>query len=126
LDPLGLTATVEAPEIANARARISSTTIDLSFAGRKLSVAGERAVDILRSVYSGHAALEAQHIGDSVDRAWIYETYEKELLSEADDRVLSHALESVLLADEFERFIRTKWPSKKRSGVEGSESSLSS
>jgi 2-oxoglutarate dehydrogenase E1 component len=124
LDPLGLTATVEAPEIANARARMSSATIDLSFAGEKLSVAGERADEILRSVYSGHAALEAQHIGDSVDRAWIYETFEKELLSEADDSALSHALESIFLADEFERFIRTKWPSKKRFGVEGSESSI--
>ena len=124
LDPLGLTATVEAPEIANARARISSATIDLSFAGRKLSVTGEQANEILRSVYGGHAALEAEHIGDPVDRVWIYENFERELLSEADDRVLSHALEAVLLADEFERFIRTKWSSKKRFGVEGSESSI--
>jgi 2-oxoglutarate dehydrogenase E1 component len=32
-------------------------------------------------------------------------------------------MESVLLADEFERFIKTKWRSKKRFGIEGSESS---
>jgi 2-oxoglutarate dehydrogenase E1 component len=123
LDPLNLTARVEAPEVTSARARVSSAPIDLSIAGEKLSVAGDRAAEILRNLYSGHAALEAAHITDSVDRAWIYETFEKELLSEADDQVLFQALESILLADEFERFIKTKWPAKKRFGIEGSESS---
>ncbi len=123
LDPIELTPGARAPEIADARARVSSAQLELSIAGKKIEVAGERADEILRSIYCGPAALEAAHIDDPGERAWIYEAFEKEMLAEADERVLSLALESVLLADEFERFIKTKWPAKKRFGVEGSESS---
>jgi 2-oxoglutarate dehydrogenase E1 component len=123
LDPLELLTRIQAAEITAARSRVSSAPIELSVAGRAVSVPGDRAAEILHNIYSGHAALEAAQISDSADRAWIYETFEREMLSEADENTLSQALESILLADEFERFIKTKWPTKKRFGIEGSESS---
>ena len=125
LDPLELLTRIQAPEITAARSRVSSAPIELSVAGGAVSaVAGDRAAEIILRVYSDHAALEAGQIADSEDRAWIYETFEKEMLSEADESTLSLALESILLADEFERFIKTKWPTKKRFGIEGAESSV--
>lgn len=40
----------------------------------------------------------------------------------ADAATATRTLEAVLLADTFENFIKTKWPTKKRFGIEGSES----
>jgi 2-oxoglutarate dehydrogenase E1 component len=91
--------------------------------GRNVDATSAEAVEILQTVYCGHAALEASHLDDPDERAWIYERYEKEILTGDDERVLTSALESILLADEFERFVRTKWPNKKRFGSEGSETS---
>ncbi len=123
LDPLELTSARTAPELADAKGRGASGRLELTIAGRPVEVSGKRADEILRDIYCGHAAIEAAHIEDAGDRAWIYEAFEKEVLAEADESVLSLALEAVLLADEFERFIKTKWPTKKRFGIEGSESS---
>jgi len=123
LDPLKLAPAKSSPEIAEAKARAASAKVQLTLAGKKIDATGQRADEMLRGIYCGHAAIEAAHIDDPAQRAWIYETFEREMLAEPDERVLSLALESVLLADEFERFIKTKWPTKKRFGVEGSESS---
>ena len=83
LDPLELLKRIQAAEITAARSRVSSAPIELSVAGRAVSVPGDRAAEILHNIYSGHAALEAAQISDSADRAWIYETFEREMLSEA-------------------------------------------
>ncbi|NOJ50822.1 2-oxoglutarate dehydrogenase E1 component [Bradyrhizobium archetypum] len=123
LDPLRLAPAVRAPEIARASGRLGSTRVKLFVAGCSMEVTKERADEILREVYCGHVALEAAHLDAPKDRAWIYEFFEKEVLTEPDERILTSAMEAVLLADEFERFIKTKWPTKKRFGIEGSESS---
>lgn len=123
LDPLGLSPTVHGPEIAQAKRRVGSASVELSIAGGSVQVTNDSAEEILRQVYCSHLALEAAHLDGSDDRAWLYELFEKEVLAEADDRVLTSAMEAILLADEFERFIKTKWPTKKRFGIEGSESS---
>ena len=60
LDPLELLTRIQAPEITAARSRVSSAPIELSVAGRAVSVAGDRAAEILHSIYSDHAALEAE------------------------------------------------------------------
>ncbi|KRR29912.1 2-oxoglutarate dehydrogenase E1 component [Bradyrhizobium retamae] len=122
LDPLRLAPTVRAPEIAQASSRVGSR-VGLFVAGRSMDVTKERAEEILRRIYCGHVALEATHLDALKDRAWIYDLFEKEVLAEPDERILTSAMEAVLLADEFERFIKTKWPTKKRFGIEGSESS---
>ncbi len=123
LDPLGLTPAKSAQELTAAKARVAHGQVELTIAGKPIETTGKRADEILRNIYCGHAAIEAAHVEDPGDRAWLYEAFEKEVLAEADEGVLSLALEAVLLADEFERFIKTKWPTKKRFGVEGSESS---
>ncbi|WP_420969485.1 2-oxoglutarate dehydrogenase E1 component [Bradyrhizobium sp. B120] len=123
LDPLGLAPTIHSPEIAQAKDRLRSARVKLSVAGSPMEVTKERADEILRRAYCRHVALEAAHLDAPEDRSWICELFEKEVLAEADERVLTSAMEAVLLVDEFERFIKTKWPTKKRFGSEGSESS---
>ncbi|HEY1944971.1 MAG TPA: 2-oxoglutarate dehydrogenase E1 component [Roseiarcus sp.] len=123
LDPLGMTSPKRAQELVAAKARATAGRCELTIAGKPIEMTGKRADEILRDIYCGYAAIEAAHIEDPGDRAWIYEAFEKEVLADADEGVLSLALEAVLLADEFERFIKTKWPTKKRFGIEGSESS---
>jgi 2-oxoglutarate dehydrogenase E1 component len=123
LDPLGLAPINLVPEIVHAKDNIGSAQVRLTVAGRSMDVTKERAEEILRQLYCGRVALEAAHLNAPHDRAWLYESFEREVLAEPDDRILISAMESVLLADEFERFIKTKWPSKKRFGVEGAESS---
>lgn len=127
LDPLGLVPAAVAPEIAAAAARIGNARVEMPVAGQTHGLTGEltgeQAGQILRQVYCGTAALEAEHIGDAGLRAWVYDAFEREVCALPDDRVLGSALEAILLADEFERFIKTKWPTKKRFGIEGSEAS---
>jgi 2-oxoglutarate dehydrogenase E1 component len=123
LDPLGLTPVRTAFEIAERTATASIGQLKFSLGGKVVEATAAESAEILRSVYCGHAALEASHLEHPEERAWIYETYERELLAGSDQRVLISALESILLADEFERFIKMKWPAKKRFGIEGSESS---
>lgn len=123
LDPLGLAPIIGAPEIAEAMDRIASASVKLSLAGSTIEVTKKRAEEILRHVYCWHVGLEAAHLDASEDRAWVHELFEREVLAEPDERVLTSTMEAVLLADEFERFIKSKWPTKKRFGTEGSESS---
>lgn len=123
LDPLGLVQTICVPELAQAKDRLGSEQFKLPIAGRSVEVTKEKAEEILRQAYCWHVALEAAHLTDQGDRAWIYDLFEKEVLAEPDERIMASGLEAVLLADEFEKFIKTKWPTKKRFGIEGSESS---
>lgn len=123
LDPLAFAPTIHVRELAQAKDRLGSAPVKLFVAGSSLEVTREKAEEILRRVYCWHVALEAAHLDDPDDRAWIYDLFEKEVLAEPDERVITSCLEAVLLADEFEKFIKTKWPTKKRFGIEGSESS---
>lgn len=123
LDPLGLQPSMHVSKIALAKDRLGSASVNLTMAGSSIEVTKERAEEILRQAYCGHLALEAAHLDAPEERAWIYNAYEKEVLAEPDERVFASTMEAVLMADEFERFIKTKWPTKKRFGIEGSESS---
>lgn len=78
----------------------------------------------LESVYARGAALEAAAVEDEEAREWLHAAYEAAFTAEADPRLAERALESIALADTFETFVATKFPSKKRFGVEGAEASI--
>jgi len=123
LDPLSLASRNIVPEIAQANSLVSTADVEVSIAGIQQKLAGNKAVGILNSIYAGNIAIEATHVLKAEYRNWLYETFERETLAKPDDTTLATSLEAVLLADEFERFIKTKWPTKKRFGSEGSEGS---
>lgn len=121
LDPLEMSAPSLAPELNAVEG--GEECVALTLAGEEVSLPKAQAIDTLGSIYCGTASLEASHMMDAGERTWIYERFEREILSKADQDAYARTLEAVMLADEFEHFIRTKWPTKKRFGIEGAESS---
>jgi 2-oxoglutarate dehydrogenase E1 component len=99
-------------------------TIDMTLAGteRRLPVAEADAT--VRSIYSGNASLEVEHLHGEMERMWWYEHFERSVSSEPDEEMLAASLESIALADEFEAFMRVKFPTKKRFGIEGAETAI--
>lgn len=121
LDPLEMSAPGLIPELSSIEG--GEEPIVLTLAGENVSLPKGQAIVTLSSIYCGTAALEASHVLDADERAWVHERFEREILTEADQEVHARTLEAVMLADEFEHFIKTKWPTKKRFGIEGAESS---
>lgn len=121
LDPLGLNNGAPCLELEQIHDGPSSVRVTL--AGRTSELARQEAIDRFSAVYCGSAAIEASHIPDATARAWLFERFEAEMTAAADEAVYARTLEAVLLADAFETFIKTKWPTKKRFGIEGAESS---
>jgi len=123
LDPLRIAPTATSTEIDGARSAVGSAPIQMRIGGQDMSSSFAEADALLRSIYSGHAAIEAQHLLDRDQRDWLYETYERQILMDASEDSLAKTLEAVMLCDVFESFIKKKWPAKKRFGSEGSETS---
>ncbi|MFZ2159652.1 MAG: 2-oxoglutarate dehydrogenase E1 component [Bradyrhizobium sp.] len=126
LDPLGLNQprSVERLRVLREEARAhADRPVDLHIGGRRSLTLGSLAAQ-LEKLYSGSCALEAAHIEDEAQRDWLYETYEAAFESAETTELVSRAMESIALADTFENFVGTKFPSKKRFGVEGAESAI--
>jgi 2-oxoglutarate dehydrogenase E1 component len=75
----------------------------------------------LRSIYTGRLAVETGHIDDYRLREWIHAAMES-ASSNPDDKEKRRAFELLVAAEEFERFMSVKFPTKKRFGAEGAES----
>ncbi len=88
--------------------------------GRLRPVEGGPGLDRLRGAYLGTLAVETGHIDDPAVRGWLIRAAER-----ADDlppgAARRSALEALLRAEEFERFLGNKAPTKKRFGAEGAE-----
>ncbi|WP_292414970.1 2-oxoglutarate dehydrogenase E1 component [Mesorhizobium sp.] len=121
LDPLEMSAPSLIPELNSIED--GEECVALTLAGEEVSLPKAQAIATLGAVYCGTATLEASHVIDAGERAWVYERFEREILGKPDQDVYVRTLEAVMLADEFEHFIKTKWPTKKRFGMEGAESS---
>ena len=81
------------------------------------------APDLLRAIYCGSLAVETAHIDDPELRNWLVEHFEAAAIAPppADEVALLHDL---IRADEFERFLARKFPTKKRFGAEGAEAMI--
>lgn len=70
--------------------------------------------------YGGALTIETAHIDDPAARAWLQEEFE--MAEPANDpAALRRILQGLIEADEFERFLGIKYPTKKRFGAEGAE-----
>lgn len=83
----------------------------------------DRPLDVLQELYCGSLSVETAHIDDAGLRAWLAAQFEACVLAPApcDEPRLLHTL---IRADEFERFLARKFPSKKRFGAEGAEAMI--
>jgi len=84
---------------------------------------GAFATEIHR-LHAGTAALEAAHLDDDAQRDWLYAAWEREFTATADPALAERAHESIASADCFENFLHLKFPTKKRFGIEGAESTI--
>jgi len=77
----------------------------------------------LRDAYLGALTIETGHIDDPEVRSWLLREFEGPRADLRADLRL-RALDQLLRAEEFERFLGNKAPTKKRFGAEGAESVL--
>lgn len=76
--------------------------------------------DELAACYLGPLAVETAHIDDAALRRWLIEACEApQAPAPASEQVAT--LHDLIRADEFERFLGRKFPTKKRFGAEGAE-----
>lgn len=126
LDPLSHNGHDE-PQLARLRELLAThgkDEINLNIGGVERGVRVAEASHLIKSIYSGPIGLEAAHLDHEEERTWLHSAFEAAMLSKPDDELVAGTLESIILADEFEAFMRVKFPTKKRFGSEGSEGSL--
>ena len=86
---------------------------------QKLEV--ETTVEKFKYLYSGSIGPEFHHINDPEIRDWLYTTYESIRDENLDLRDKKYAFYDLIKANEFEKFLRVKYPTKKKFGCEGAE-----
>ncbi|MBO6559262.1 MAG: 2-oxoglutarate dehydrogenase E1 component [Nisaea sp.] len=115
------------PVLSRLRDRIAAAgrqSAGLSLAGETRQRPLAEADTLLRSVYCGPAALEASHLQDEAERAWLHEAFEKAVSTPLTEAALAATLDSIALVDAFETFMHRKFTAKKRFGSEGAEASI--
>ncbi len=75
----------------------------------------------LKEVYASSVGLEFMHISSPARRSWLAERMETMLVKDPDSTVRVRMLQSLINAEQFERFCHTKYPGTKRFSLEGSE-----
>ncbi len=126
LDPLQPNE-VRAPALERMRAALADADDvagEVTLAGQSQTLTGREAAEVAKSVYAGSIGLDVEHLQDEAARDWWYASVEAVFSDAADPVLIADTLESIVLADEFESFMRTKYPTKKRFGCEGAESSI--
>lgn len=104
--------------------RHSGEVIDVTLAATARRLPTSDAEAAIRSIYTGNVSLEVEHLHDEAERTWWYEHFERSSSSSVHEEVLAASLESIALTDEFEAFMRVKFPTKKRFGIEGAETAV--
>ena len=79
------------------------------------------APDLLRALHCGTLAIETAHIDNPALRNWLIQRFEDAAVAPVDEVAL---LPELIRADELERFLARKFPTKKRFGAEGAEAMI--
>ncbi len=128
LDPLGLTPPGDHPELDP-----KAYGLDLNDP-RPVRVGGElgfekatvrEIYDRLNQVYSGHLGIEYMHIQEDAEREWFQKKLEGIRVEKAfsvDEK--KEIYRNVAKAENFEQFLKKKYPGAKRFGLEGAESTM--
>lgn len=126
LDPLGLAPRRKVPGLEALRAALDARAgeaVGLRLGGAAPGRLGQLRADLDR-IYCGDLGLQAGHIDDEDLRGWVLTEFERLQAAEFGTDDLARSARAVGLADLFETFVRTKYPTKKRFGSEGSEGSV--
>jgi multifunctional 2-oxoglutarate metabolism enzyme len=82
-------------------------------------------LDRLRTTYCGSIGIEYMHIQDPAQKQWLQEHMEATMNSwTLEDSVRHRILNRLVQAEEFERFLQSRFVGQKRFGLEGLESTI--
>jgi 2-oxoglutarate dehydrogenase E1 component len=125
LDPLGLVEVLPQDELTASGWGVNGSDEAAIVAGHGVASLGAIAlrdlVAHLRRVYSGTVGLEFMHIASAGKRGWLAAKMESQLLTPVDAKTQRLILNSLISAEQFERFCHVKYPGTKRFSLEGSE-----
>ncbi len=127
LDPLKLNPRASSPELDLAYYGLSDTDLNQRFPTGNLAGDSQMPLrdilSLLQQTYCGHIGPEFMHITDSARRHWIQSRLEG-IRSQPDynDETRRHIFGRVMHAEEFERFLHTRYVGQKRFSLEGGES----
>ncbi|MFC5569220.1 2-oxoglutarate dehydrogenase E1 component [Lysobacter yangpyeongensis] len=126
IDPLGMLAKPEAPDLAIGFHHLSESDLSVEFstggvAGKDRMKLGDL-VALLKATYTGPIGAEYMHITDVEQRRWMQERMETaggRFGRTADDK--KRILERLTAADGLERYLGTKYVGQKRFSLEGGD-----
>jgi len=127
LDPLHLDPRPPSPELELGYYGLSRNDLDHLFPCGDL-VGGKQMrlrdiLDLLQATYCGHIGPEFMHITDSARKHWIQNRLEQVRSTPSyDTKMRKHIFGRILHAEEFERFLHTRYVGQKRFSLEGGES----
>lgn len=127
LDPLKLNPRKASPELDLAYYGLSEADLDTLFPTGDLTGSRQMPlrdmVSLLEQTYCGHIGPEFMHITDSARKHWIQDRLEKvRSKPDYDTDTRRHIFGRIMHAEEFERFLHTRYAGQKRFSLEGSES----
>ncbi|HEY0886004.1 MAG TPA: 2-oxoglutarate dehydrogenase E1 component [Ramlibacter sp.] len=127
LDPLGMCAKPDAPDLTLAFHRLSEADRSVEFftggvAGHERMALG-KLVSLLQATYTGSIGAEFMHITDAEQRRWMYERLEAAAGDYGQSRDAKlRILERLTAAEGLERYLHTKYVGQKRFSLEGGDS----
>ncbi len=127
LDPLKLNPPHIAPDTELAYYGLSEKDLDTEFPTGDLmgspSMTLRQILDVLRDTYSGHIAPELMHISDTARRHWFQNHLESTRSTpHFDAEKKQRIFGKIMRAEQFERFLHTRYTGQKRFSLEGGES----
>ncbi|MFC7301949.1 2-oxoglutarate dehydrogenase E1 component [Cognatiluteimonas weifangensis] len=126
LDPLGMAAKADAPDLTLAFHRLSEGDLDGEFftggvAGRERMRLRDL-LTLLKATYTGSIGAEFMHIADAEQRRWMYERLEAAAGHHGQSpQARIRILERLTAAEGLERYLHTKYVGQKRFSLEGGD-----
>ncbi len=82
-------------------------------------------LDILKQTYCQNIGVEYRHIQDSGEKAWLQDRLEPaEARAPLEARIRLQTLQRLVAAEDFERYLHTRFVGHKRFGLEGAETTI--
>ncbi|MDX8403183.1 MAG: 2-oxoglutarate dehydrogenase E1 component [Mariprofundaceae bacterium] len=127
LDPLHLNPPKPSPELQLNYYGLNETDLDTEFPTGDLAGPNNmplREIEkLLKQTYCGSIGPEFMHITDSARKHWLQERLERvRSTPQFDNDTRRHIFNRVMKAEEFERFLHTRYAGQKRFSLEGGES----
>ncbi len=129
VDPVGILARPEVPDLDPAFHHLTDTDMDTRFHTGSLfapdTLPLREILDRIRKIYMGSIGAEYMHIVSTIKKRWIQERLETNLdIGIKSKKQKIHLLERLTAAEGLERYLNTRYVGQKRFSLEGGESMI--